>query len=470
MSRFNQISTSKRVRYGAVAGAAVVLGAVYPAFAQDATATAPAAQPNQQELLDRLKALEAEVHQLRAERQQASEPKLDQHLVDSTVDAVLEDARRRTALLGADAVSIHYMDGRLLIRSADGNFQLHPWLQFQFRDASTYREGIKQGGSADDLENGFEVRRLKFGADGNIFSTNLTYMTQFAVDRRTGNTQLEMAWAKYHIDETPFALRLGQFKDPLDHEQLEASRNFAPVERTLVNDTFTNGEGFVHGVSLLYEPGDRSLRSEIAFTDGLRNYNNNFQDYPTAGISADWGAAARVEYKLFGRWREYDKFSAYDTREDTLAIGGGLDYTEAGHTGSLVHVADIHYVNAQGWLFYGAYLGRYTKDNTIGNVTSDTYDWTLRGLVSYSVDRHWEPYLEYSYIHFDPAEFSAGTENSVHMITLGTNYYLYGHNAKFQLDVSYLPNGSPVSDDGAGVLIDNHKNELILRGQFQLLL
>ena len=56
------------------------------------------------------------------------------------------------------------------------------------------------------------------------------------------------------------------------------------------------------------------------------------------------------------------------------------------------------------------------------------------------------------------------------VFTGGVNYYLYGFGAKFTLDVSYLPNGSPIADDAFGILTDNRRNEIVVRGQFQLVL
>jgi hypothetical protein len=51
------------------------------------------------------------------------------------------------------------------------------------------------------------------------------------------------------------------------------------------------------------------------------------------------------------------------------------------------------------------------------------------------------------------------------------NYYVRGHAAKFTLDFSYLPNGTPVNADGAGILDpDAHDEQFVARGQFQLLL
>lgn len=445
-----------------------VTGLLAPNRARGQTGDLPATRPTLEQMEERISQLEKEVQEFRA-RGINTPATLDKHLVDSTVDAVLEDARRRSAVIEADSVHASYTDGRFLLRTSDGNFQFHPWLQFQYRGVANFRSDGKQGGSSDDEENGFEVRRLKFGVDGNAISPNLTYMVQLADDRNSGSIQLEMAWAKYHIDSTPFAFRFGQFKDPLDHEQLLASRTFAPIERSIVNDIFANGENFVKGISLLYEPGDRSFRSEVALTDGMRNFNNDFEDFPKN--NADWGVAGRVEYKPFGRWRDYDKLSGESTGEQTFVIGGGADYTEAGDTATLVHVVDGTFLSPKGWMLYGSYLGRYTKDFGIANGGSaDTYDPTLRALVSYAIDPHWEPYAEYSFIYFDSAEIGADANQSVHVITVGTAYYIYGHNLKLQVDLSYLPDGSPVNDSGSGILLDNHANEILVRTQVQLLL
>jgi hypothetical protein len=58
----------------------------------------------------------------------------------------------------------------------------------------------------------------------------------------------------------------------------------------------------------------------------------------------------------------------------------------------------------------------------------------------------------------------------VHEITVGLNYFVYGHNAKFTLDATWLPNGTPVADDGAGILSNDGNSEFILRAQFQLVI
>lgn len=441
--------------------------ALYPqtlawAAASALTATAFAAEATTQpDLSDRINQLQTEIDQLKAA--QSAQKQQEQQ---AALQGVTEDAERHSHFLDSEGMTAGYSNGRFLLRSDDGNFLLHPWLQFQFRNTTDYRQNGKNKGASDDTQTGFEVRRLKFGLDGNLFGPDLTYVFQFAVDRHTGNVGLEMAWARYHIPETPLFIRAGQFKEPLDHEQLAASRFFPAIDRTLIADFFANAEGFVKGASVIVDPGN-AFRGEAAFTGGMKNTNTNFQQFPTAGIPANWGAAARAEYKLFGDWKDYDRITAYGIKHDSLVFGGGADYTEIGHTDVLTHVGDVQYQSARGLSIYGAYLGRYTARSTLAK-GAYTYDPTARVQVSWAPGPHWEPYGRFEYIHFDGREFAAHTQTNVQVITIGTNYYLYGFSAKLSLDASYLPNGSPVNDDGDGILTDSGHNEFVGRAQLQI--
>jgi len=439
------------------------LGAVAPAMAAEPATDSDVKDQfkSVRSLLDQLKIQEQELER----KQQLLEQKQEQQ---AAVEQVVEDADRRSKLLDVEGVNAGYASGRgLVLASDDGRFLLHPWLQFQFRNTTTYREHIATG--MDDTQSGFELRRLKFGADGNLFSRDFNYFIQFAIDRHTGNVGLEMAWVKYRFDGSPFAIRAGQFKDPLDHEQLAASRFFPAIDRTFINDTFANAEGFIKGLSVIYDP-NASLRAEAAFTGGLKNFNTNFQQYPTN--LADWGSAARVEYKASGDWKDYERITAYAIKRRSLVIGTGADYTESGHVGSLVHVVDAQYQSINGWSLYGAYLGRFRRGvaskNTRGNV--ETYDATARFQASYALDAHWEPYGRFEYVHFNGHEFAKGTQPNVQIVTGGVNYYLYGQSAKITVDINYLPNGSPIADDGFGILANNRHNELVGRAQLQFVI
>lgn len=435
-------------------------------------ATAWGEPTTQQDVSSEIQALKARIEQLETKQkaQAAESQAIKQRDEQAAFDRVLSDADRHGRLFDAEPFMAGYDPSKgFVLRSEDGNYLLHPWFQLQFRDVTNERDGAKSG-NRDDMQNGFELRRMKFGFDGHAFTPDFTYLFNWATDRKSGAPILEEGWGRYKLPGLPLAVKGGQIKDPLDHEQIMSSKYQMAIERTLVDDVFAKGDAFVQGVSAIYDAGaDSPVRAEVAFTDGLGSNNTNFQDFPTSGIPADWGAAGRVEYKVFGNWKEYDHFSSLGDKENLLVLGAGADYTEAGHTRQLTFVGDAQ-ANFGPLSLYGAFLGRYIAHNA-GASNANTFDPTARIQAAYLVTPTIEPYLRYEYIHFDGPEFASTIKHNVHELTAGLNWYVHGKAAKFTFDVVYLPNGTPVADDGSGVLTQsNGRNEWIGRAQFQLLL
>jgi phosphate-selective porin OprO/OprP len=448
---------------------ACVLGAAGGLLAMSAPALA--AEPTQAELMQQIEALRAKVEQLEA-KQNSTTQRLDTREVDATVNQVLKDADSRSQFLQAQGFTAGYNKGKFLIQSEDGNFVFHPWLQFQPRFVANSRQNAKDNSSSDDFESGFEIRRMKFGFDGNVYGPDLTYQFQWATDRNSGNPVLEEAWVRYVMGKQ-WVIKGGQVKDPFAHESLVSSKRLLAAERTLLTDNFTGGDNFVQGVSLGWDDGPDGfpIRAEVAYTDGSNGSNQNFQDFPTT--KANWGAAARIEWLAFGKWAQYEDFSAMGNEENLLVFGAAADYTEAGDTETLLHTLDAQFEMGRLGL-YGAYYGRTVEDLKLGTgataANHNTYDWGFILQGAYVINDKWEPFLRYDFINFDEAGLAAGTENEVHEITAGVNYYLHGHNAKFTADFTYLPNGSPVADSGADILANNGEAEYLFRAQFQLLL
>lgn len=451
------------------------------AFAEPPTAS-PTAAPSTQELLDKVTALQARVEQLESER---GDRKYDDKVIGDTAAALQADASQHSKLADLETFSAGYRADRgFVIQSERGDFLVHPWMAFQFRNDTTYREDGKSGGRSD-TQNGFEVRRLKLGLDGNLFGPDLTYQFILSVDRHNGNLSLEDAWAKYKFGGTPLYVRAGQIRNPFDHEQIVFGPLLLTAERSLVNSLFAAGDGIVQGAAIGFD-NDGPLRAELALTDGLRSLNTNFQEFPSipAGgtaptIPANWGVAGRVEYTLMGDWKNYNSFTAMNVRRPLLIVGAGADYTEAGDTRQLSHVVDAQFDSPAGLSLFAAYLGRYVAHNgappgtnggSVGPAGPHTYDATVRAQAGYAFANHWEPYARYEFIRFDPSEALSGGHHQVHEITGGVNYYLYGQRARFTADVSFLPDGCPVGDDGSGVLPASEGSETGLRVQFQIIL
>ena len=464
-----------------------------------ATDAAADADPSPQEMLRELRALRSEVKDLRsrletqttattqpsAQTQTASRADAVASLESSRED-MLKDLDHRPFMNDMQSINAGWDPAKgFVIRSDDGSFMLHPWAFVQVRDTLNYREGGRPGGG-DDTENGIELPRMKLIVDGNVFTTDFTYQfiwatytTQTTPAPNSGYLFLQDAWGRYHIPKTPFALRAGQIRDPADHESyLFGTRSLAP-ERSIVNNVLANGDNIVKGAAVDYGYDTPSpFRTEVGYTGGMRNTDTTFQTFPTN--TASWGAVGRFEFKFFGDWKDYSQFTSLGDKHPLLVLGGGADYTEAGDTGSLLHVVDLQFNLPDGINFYGAYLGRYTRRNggapgTNGGLTTkgrfpDTYDTTLRFQAGYLIQQHLEPFARYEYIRFDGNELAKGfAHDVVQDLTAGVNYYFYGHRAKFTAAASYLPDGSPIANTQSD-LLTNRKNEVIFQGQFQLMI
>ena len=489
---------SARVLAAAAGAAAFSIGlgaAGTAARAADTPAAAGADRPmTNQEMSDRIKALEAELRQVKA-GQVAAEQADEARNAAATADALLRDADRHSALLDMEGFTAGYTSDRgFVLRSADGNFLFHPWVQFAFRNVTNYREDAKQGGTADDTQNGFEIRRAKIGFDGNLWGPDFKYTFIWNTDRKSQALGLEEAWFIYKMGNfgifpEPISVEAGQFKNYFAHESMSSSKKIFAVERTLLNDVFTGGDNFIQGAAPLYNEGNNGgpLQAAMVINDGSNDFSaapsstpRNFQDFPTN--KWDFGAAGRVQYKFFGKWKDYEDFTAATASGDPLLVAAARSITarpailtrsskpwtcstRPGRWRSTVR-SSAGRCGTAAWAARAP--ARPTRPPRVRGTFTTTASSARPGT---ALNKQWELFGQYSYIQFDGGEFAAGTETTVHEITVGVNYYMHGHNAKLTIDGTWLPNGTPVANDGGGILAEpNGKNELLLRAQFQLLL
>ena len=89
-------------------------------------------QPTQQELMEQINALKAQVERLQT-TQEAQQEKLTAREVDATLESVLGDADRRSQFLQSSGFTAGYSKGKFLIQDEAGDFVLNPNLQLQVR-------------------------------------------------------------------------------------------------------------------------------------------------------------------------------------------------------------------------------------------------------------------------------------------------------------------------------------------------
>jgi hypothetical protein len=461
MSRYLQV-----VAWATVAG---VLVAPVSLMAADAAGAATT-----RDLANQIDALRQQIDALQA--------KANEQADSATADRVLKDADARSTPPSLQATSTDftggYRDGKFTLQSADGNFSLSPSLQIQVRNTTNISDGLA-GEDGTSTENGFEIRRAKFGFNGNLYSKDLTYEILFDVPRNTGATTLQFAWARYRFAPS-WSVRLGQFADPLGKEQTGSSRRTLAAERSLLTDLLIGGDNPVQGASLIFAPPEGRFRSELAVTDGNGNLNTNFRDVSgtVPDTRPDWGIAARGEFQILGKkFKGYEDFTALKQTETLLVAGAGVDLTQNGDADLLTYTADLQYENARGLGVFGAVIGRHQSEFNAGTVAApafgdaDDIGFVVQAgqLVGKWAKAQWEVFGRYDVTALDDDRVTAAFDNEVHEITVGTNAYWQGHSVKGTVDLTYLPNGSPIASDGNGVL-QSTDAQFVLRAQLQLAL
>ena len=424
--------------------------------------------------------------------------------VTKSVDQVIEDAARRSQMMDIGSLTAGHKDGKFFIGSEDGKFVLKPVFHLQFRHITNRRQDFRNGGANDDTQDGFEVRRMKFGFEGNAFTPELTYHFLWATVRGSGTANvnnaagtkigtvsnslggaplLEEAWAKYHFSGTDFSVRAGQIKDPLLHDQVVSSKAQLGVERSITADIFANGDGFTEAVTVIWDP-KKEIRAEAGFTHGMRSANTNYLDFPNTN-AYNYGFVARGEYKLMGNWKDYTQMTAVGVKDQLLVVGLGADYSERGDSSQVVAALDVSYASPNGLSAYAAFVDRYTTHNfgiyngsstgaSIGTpdpaiAGRSTNEYSLVAQVGYLMKNNIEPYGRFEYMRLQGT--AAGSRNYVTAITAGANYYLYGNGCKVTAQITYLPNGIPIDDGGSDILASPAGNgEVVGSIQFQLAL
>lgn len=459
----------------AVSVAFVTLASSFSTFAQ---------QLSQEDLAKKVEALQKEVQQLKEERNGAINQPYSRQEVDTVVAAVLNDASRHTLGFPPGGSSGHDLDKGFFIKSDDGNFVLYPDLLVQFRGVANYREDVKKSGSSSS-ESGFEIRRGKIGFYGTAFSPDLSYRFLWQDTVTGGGLSLQYAYAQYifahhALGNGDLALRAGQFKNPVFKEEFTPDRAQLMVERSLAN-ALLGGAALgseTQGVDLILTGADNPLHADLLIDDGIRSSNTDFRDNQpvtvgttTTNVATDFGFAARVDYKLFGRWGDADDLTGVWGRQDLLVVGGGVDFSQGDNNSTWHYTVDVQYQALKKLTVLAALYGDYVEFRN-QNGPSNRTDWGAQVEAGYFITPSLQAIARYSLVRFD-SDFKTGGENTFHEIAGGVNWFfgeggVFGNRAKLTIDVNYLPNGSPAAAGLDYLASPSKKDEVVLRTQLQL--
>jgi len=469
---------SKLLWTGALAGLGLVTAAAY-------------AEPTAQELQQKINDLQAQVTQLQS-NQATQQHQLDARDVDATVNSVLSDADSHSMLVDGGGVTAGWDKAKMgfFIASEDGSSMLHPGFIWQFRQVDNWRQQEK---STTDSAVGFENSVLEPYVCGSLFTKDLTFKILYdsAVGGSPNLTDMYVKYVFAHgVCGGDLAVKGGQFVDPVFKEQFIGDANSAVqlvAARSLLNDLIGGGliGPRVQGVEVLLTGNDNPLHVTAAFDDGGQSANTDFQQVKTLNfanisgtVSSNWGAAVRVDYKVMGDWKDADAFSAKGNKQDLLVVGLGGNVTELDNAYAFLYTGDVQYNTMNGKLsLYAAFVGNYADLRNVsinGDGKLANYGFLVQA--GYMVTDNIEVFGRWDWTRLD-ADFTGvvGDVANYNEVTLGANYYLgdngsWGNHAKLTLDVTYLPQGSPINFATGDVLqqTNDNGNELMLRAQFTL--
>lgn len=462
-----------------LAGCLAVAGVSRAADTPSVPSTSPSLENRLNALQNRLMMLQADQANRDADTQYA-------------INKILKDADQNSQPFTSPYLSGWDPNTGFVIASPDGQFQLHPFGLWQFRDMNAYRQNIPTGGggtaggSGTDFASGFQSGFTQFGVDGRFFSDLYGYRFQWG--GYNGNMAAQDSYVTARLsNQSPYMFKIGQFKDPIYHEENVYEGNLMAVDRS-ITDAFLGGgqTGRVLGLGALYDV-DR-FRGQLIADNGNRNTFYRTGNVTTTAVPAgslagigptDFGLSTRAEYLLIGDrtpqfnpYSQYDQFTSRLAKQNSLVAGAGAGWYENGGNNVYLHTIDAQYNSPSGWAAYGAYQGAYRvlPNGNYGVSPGFFYDNGVVLQTSYAFNKHVEVFGRYDYTHLDGNALASTTiqHDTIHEFTIGANYYLYGQNAKFTIDASFLPSGMPMDLVNEGYLQNDGHNEILLRAQAQV--
>jgi len=398
------------------------------------------------------------------------------------VEDVLADADTRASLL-QDGMTAGW-DKKFYLGSADGNWRLNVAGQLQVRWAlnnASGQDAVMPNAFAGTLY-GFEARRIKLKLDGHVVDPSWQYVVQLAVDHNTpgdGDFEVEDAIIGKAFDNG-ILVWAGQFKIEFNREELVSSKRQLAVDRSVINEFFNLDRS--QGVRVQYT-GDQ-FRLAGVYTDGATNRWGGFDQSEGPPANAFTG---RVDWLAAGDWEQFKDFQGWNGGTFGAMIGAAIHYQKSKYgalnamgafstprTERLTWTIDGQ-LEGDGWNIFAYVIGNHLRDNAGGSASVDQLALVVQG--GYMLNDKWDIYVRYEWGTLDDntspsAIATAAGLTDISIVTIGTNYYVLKHAAKWTTDIGFGLNPVP-TNRGLGVdwrsdVVPND-GQFVFRTQFQLL-
>lgn len=363
-----------------------------------------------------------------------------------------------------------YDDG-FFLADQEENYRLDISGQVQLRYYQNFRNDPDAG---YESTGNYQHRRTRVVFSGHVADPRISFKIQPEVSRSSGDLVIAEAYVGYKVNDQ-LSLTAGRFKSPFFSEDLHSSSRQLAVERSLVDDIFS--QSYSTGVRATVQPVE-DLRLYGMVHNGFGTGPEDFSEDVYEEV-AHIALTGRAEYRVMGDWGQYKHFAAYDGDPAGLFLGGSIHWENrrddlGGRWGMtrdfFSWTADAKFY-AQNLSLYGAVVGRHALRTSMGAEEYD--DFGFVGQAGYTFNDKVQPFVRFEHIKPDDNRFGAEADD-VSLVTAGANWFLRGHDVKFTSDVVYALDpldGFAGGSGGLGLLDDapEEDGQFVWRTQFQLL-
>lgn len=369
-----------------------------------------------------------EIEQLR--RELAEHRKYIQSLekrLEAQEGKVAEAAKAAKAL---PAIEAGYNDG-FYIKSKDKPFSMvfNGFGQFLYSNTNPSDSRFNQG---------FDVALARLAISGNVFDPKLMYFMQLQGSTLGNNNNITMLdwWLKYSF-APEFNVQGGRFILPYSRQFYTHPGNLLFADLSEADYAFNLPRSIGANVSGKFGP----VSYHVAVQNSIRALDAPGQQ----NFGGHIGALGRIEVDILKPYG-YLESSPKPTTEPQLSVGAAVAYNPIdGGSGfqNLVNGDSTTNVTLDlgfrygGFTFQGA--GYYRHDDYTRAGMGNGDDWGYYGQAGYYVLSRLELTGRVSGVEFDKLNAS-GVFRKTTAYTAGLNYYVYGHNLKFQTDYTFLDN------------------------------
>lgn len=382
-------------------------------------------------------------------------------LAASPASDVVSDASARVSLAGETG---GFDGGHFFLGDGTKTNRLMIYGYSQFRYNASF---VNNTSPAQDVTQGFQIRRVRLGATGNIGDPNLSFnINGDFSDSNGGMVELKDAYAKYNMGND-FYIRAGQYKTGMTREQLIGDEKQLLVERSITDGVFSWGRS--QGVGITNQANEQ-LRYSVDLTDGPNSHNSEYDSTD----EADFGAVVRVEFLALGK--SFDGVNQYSswsgTSENTGIVGAAFGWAHGGGTGAgagattkgnvIQLTVDTQWAG-DGWNGFAAAHFRNTDPGAGGTKFTD-YGFVAQGGYFFKEDLEGFARFDSTIPDSDsPNNASTGTANAFNTLAAGVNYYMVPRSqaSKVTAQINYFIN----STDETALIGIGSDNNLLATGK-----